>query len=146
MASGQTIILRGDTQRALAKRLIDKAPPNAVVSVKEETRSSDQNALMWSLLSDISRSKPDGREHTPEVWKALAMHACGHAVQFQTGLDGEPFPMGFRSSRLTRRQMSDLIDFLFEYGSRHGILWSGGARVANDAGNYPRLVAGTSKL
>ena len=118
---GQTIILRGLDQRLLAKRLIDAAPANAVVNVQAERRTPDQNALMWSCLSDISRAKPDGRTHTPEVWKTLFMHALGHKVRFETGLDGEPFPVGFRSSRLNKRQMGDMLDFIFAYGAEHGV-------------------------
>ena len=76
------------------------------------------------MLSDVSRSKPEGRAHTPEVWKALFMNACGHAVQFETGLSGQPFPVGFRSSNLTKREMIDLIDFIGSYGSAHGVRWS----------------------
>ena len=121
---GQTIILRGQSQRDMAKRLIDAAPVDAVVNVKEATRNADQNARLWAMLSDVSRSKPDGRMHTAEVWKTLFMQACGHEVQFLHGLDGNPFPSGFRSSRLTVRQMADLITFVSAYGDQNGVRWS----------------------
>lgn len=120
----QTVILRGPAQRLFAKNLIDIAPVDAVVTVKQATRSADQNAKMWAMLSDISRAKPDGRCHTAEVWKALMMKACGHAVQFVEGIDGEPFPVGFRSSRLTKSQISDLIEFIYAYGAQNNISWS----------------------
>ena len=120
----QTLILRGQTQRDLAKRLIDAAPADGVVKISEPKRAVSQNARMWAMLSDVSRAKPDGRTHTPEVWKALFMHALGHETRFEMGLSGEPFPIGFRSSRLTVRQMADLITFIAEYGDRHGIRWS----------------------
>ena len=120
----QTIILRGPEQRALAKRLIDAAPVDGVVKIGAAKRSTEQNDKMWAMLSDISRAKPEGRMHTPETWKALFMSACGHAVQFEHGLDGQPFPVGFRSSRLTKAQMSDLIEFIYSYGSEHGVVWS----------------------
>ena len=120
----QTVILRGPIQQALACEIIRKAPKDAVFRVSAPTRSTGQNAKLWAMLSDISRAQPDGRKHPPETWKALAMHACGHAVQFETGLSGEPFPIGFRSSRLTKEQMSELIEFLYEYGARHGVRWS----------------------
>lgn len=120
----QTVILRGDSQRMLAKALIDKAPVDAVVTVKEATRNLDQNARLWAMLSDISRAKPEGRTMTAELWKAVFMQACGHEVQFLNGLDGLPFPAGFRSSRLTVRQMADLITFVAAYGDQHGVKWS----------------------
>lgn len=126
----QIIILRGDYQRLMAHHLIDKAPVNAVVKIAPESRSTDQNNKMWAMLSDISRAKPEGRRHTPEVWKCLMMHACGHETAFETGLDDRPFPVGFHSSKLTKAQMSDLIEFIAAYGARHNVKWSEGVEYA----------------
>lgn len=123
--TGQTIILNSSHARDTARRLIDLAPFGAVVNVKAAGRTSDQNALMWVLLSELSRAKPQGRTHTPEMWKALFMHACGHAVQFENGLDGQPFPVGFRSSRLSKAQMTELIEFILAWGAQNGVQWSG---------------------
>lgn len=126
----QTVILRGDIQRAFARHLIDRAPIDAVVTIKGAARSADQNAKLWAMLSDVSRAKPEGRLHTPEVWKALFMSACGHAVQFEMGLDGKPFPVGFRSSHLTKSEMSDLIEFVSAWGTQRGVVWSDDAGAA----------------
>lgn len=120
----QTIILRGAMQREFAKALIDKAPIDAVVKISEAKRSDDQNAKMWAMLSDISRAKPEDRKHTPEVWKCLFMNALGHETAFEMGLDSRPFPIGFQSSRLTKAQMSDLIEFIYAYGAQHNVKWS----------------------
>lgn len=123
--SGQTVILAGDVQRRLAHKLIDAAPAGAVVNVREATRNRDQNAKMWAMLSDVSRTKPEGRQWPPETWKAAFMHSLGHQCRFAEGLDGSgPFPIGFRTSRLTVRQMADLITVIAEYGDRHGVRWS----------------------
>jgi hypothetical protein len=118
---GQTIRLVSRLNRERAKRLIDQAPDRAIVNIRPETRSNEQNALLWSLLSEVSRAKPDGRQHTPDVWKCLFMQACGHAVQFEVGLDGKPFPLGFRSSRMTKEQMTDLIEFILQYCAEKGV-------------------------
>lgn len=121
----QTVILRGDTQRALAKRLVDQAPQGAVVRISPANRTLDQNAKMWALLSDVSRARPEGRELTPEVWKSLFLHALGHSQRFEMALDGNGVvPVGFRSSRLTKEQFSGLIELIYEYGARHGVRWS----------------------
>lgn len=118
----QTVILHGNSQRAFAKTLIDRAPVDAVLTIREATRSTDQNAKMWAMLSDVSRAKPEGRSWVPETWKAAFMHVLGHQVQFCEGLDNAgPFPLGFRSSRLTVLQMADLITCIQEYGDRHGV-------------------------
>lgn len=56
--SGQTVILRGDVQRQYAKRLIDVAPSDAVVIVREakEARTSAQNRLAHLWFADIARA------------------------------------------------------------------------------------------
>lgn len=123
--SGDTVILCGPRQRMHAIDLIRKAPADAVVNIREATRNLDQNAKMWAMLSDVARAKPEGRQWTTDTWKAAFLHSLGHQVQFAEGLDGSgPFPVGFRSSRLTKRQMADLITVIYEYGDRHGVQWS----------------------
>src|SRR5690348_976958 len=122
---GQTVVLRSPASREGAKRLVDIAPQGAILNIKPATRTKDQNALMWALLSEISRAKPEGRELTPEVWKSLFLHALGHSQRFEMALDGNGVvPVGFRSSRLTKEQMSDLIESIYEYGARHSVKWS----------------------
>jgi len=117
--------LRGPSQRQFAKGLIDKAPDEAVVNIREATRNKSQNDRMWAMLTDVSRAKPEARKWIPEVWKCAFMHALGHQVRFCEGLDDSgPFPVGFHSSRLTVRQMADLITTIGEYGDRHGVQWN----------------------
>lgn len=121
----QTVILRGRSQKDFAKGLIERAPVDAVVQVRLATRSNLQNSKLWAMLSDVSRSKPEGRHWTPETWKAAFMHLLGHHVRFCEGLDHSgPFPLGFSSSKLTVAQMADLITCILEYGDRHGVEWT----------------------
>jgi hypothetical protein len=123
--SGQTVILSGPSQRELAKRLIDQAPERAVVNVRPELRSGDQNSLLWALLSDLSRAKPEGREYPPEIWKSLVMAEAGFKPRFEPSLDGKGVvPVGYKSSRLTKAEFSDLIEALFAYGAAHGVQWT----------------------
>jgi hypothetical protein len=124
VSAGQTIILDGPRSRQEAKRLVDLAPLGAVLNVREAKRTLEQNDKLWAMLSDVSRAMPGGRRLTADVWKAVFMNACGHAVQFETGLSGEPFPIGFRSSRLSKSQMSELIEFILAWGTENGVQWS----------------------
>ena len=118
--AGKTIILHpGNRQYAL--RTVSEAPDGYVVTIAEPKRTLDQNALLWALLTELSVQKVAGREATPAAWKLLVMHACGHACQFEIGLNGRPFPVGFKSSKLTKRQMADLIDWIYAYASEQGV-------------------------
>lgn len=120
----QTLILDSNYRRSQAHRLVDAAPINAVLTIAPPKRSTDQNKLMWALLSDVARAMPQGRKHTAEVWKDLFCHACGHAVQFEMGLNGQPFPVGFRTSRMTKDQMRDLLEFIMAWGAENGVQFS----------------------
>lgn len=121
--NGQTIILSG--RREIAHRIVDVAPVGSVMTVAAPKRTLDQNAKLWALLSDISRAKPDGRSITPDVWKSLFLHSLDHATRFELALDGKGMvPVGFRTSRLSKDQMSELIEVIYEYGARHGVAWS----------------------
>lgn len=122
---GQTIRLVGPMQRARAHELIDRAPDRAIVNIRPETRSSEQNAKMWAMLSDVARAKPDGRDLTTEQWKAIFMDACGHKPTFVPSLETDSFVcLGYRSSRLAKAEFVDLIECIYEYGARKGIAWS----------------------
>jgi len=129
--AGQTIILRGQSQRELAHRLIDMAGADFVVNIREPNRNTDQNAKMWAMISDVSRAKVEGRHWTTDTWKAAFMNALGYQCQFESALDGSGvFPIGMKSSALSVREMSDLIMVIQEYGDRHGIEWHERSREA----------------
>lgn len=118
------VILNNQRSRDRAHFLIDRAPPGYVMSVREPRRTADQNSRFWAMLTDVSLAKPMGRRMTPEDWKCVFMNACGWEAQFLEGLDGRPFPQGFRSSALTKSQMTTLMDFIQAWGDEQGIRWS----------------------
>lgn len=124
MSNGQTIVLSSLAARSDARRVIEGAPHNAVVNVSAPRRTTDQNARFWAMLSDVSRSKPQGRAMTPERWKAAFMQSFGHQVQFENDLEGRPFPIGHSSSRLSKSDMSELMEFIAAWGAENGVVWS----------------------
>lgn len=126
--TGQTIVLGSERAAQEAVRVIIAAPSGSVLTVKPPKRTLDQNSRFWAMLSDVSRAKPGGRSHPPHIWKAIFMNACAYPVQFEQGLSGEPFPLGFRSSELSKTQMSELMDFIDAWGSENGVPWSEPAR------------------
>lgn len=124
MANGQTLRLSSLAARAQAKRLIEAAPHGAVVNIQEARRTNEQNDKMWAMLSEISRAKPEGRTLSTDRWKALFMSAAGMKCDWEPGLDGDGVvPVGYRSSRLTKDEMSNVIEQIYEYGTRHGVVF-----------------------
>lgn len=123
--SGQTIRLGNPYSRQQAHRLVDAAPDGSVLNIRAANRTTEQNSLLWALLSDVSRAAPGGRVMPPEIWKAVFMAACGHQCRFEPSLDGSGVvPIGFRSSRLSKVQMSELIESIYAFGAEHGVKWS----------------------
>lgn len=119
---GQTLILANPDVRRRAHQLIEIAPAGAVLNIKEAARTSDQNAKMWAMLSDIARAKPQGRVLSTETWKALFMNAAGFTCTFEPTLDGQGvIPLGFKSSRLSKAEFSDLIEAMHAFAAEHGI-------------------------
>jgi hypothetical protein len=117
-------VLNSAFARKRALTVVGNAPDGYVISVEEPRRTLSQNDKLWAMLGDIATSKPLGRRHTPDDWKAIAMNACGWECQFCEGLDGRPFPLGFRSSKLTKSQMATLINWLQAFGDENGVRWS----------------------
>ncbi len=123
--TGQTIILATRAHRQRAHALVDAAPERAVVNIRAETRTNEQNAKLWAMLSDVSRAKPEGRVLPPEVWKCVFMAAVGHQCRFEPSLDGKGVvPIGFKSSRLNKGEMGDLIEAIYAFGAEHDVEWS----------------------
>lgn len=116
------IVLRNAFEKKRAKTVIEQAPEGSVFSLIASGRTLSQNAKMWAMLTDIALAKPEGRAMSPEAWKAAFMSALGYEIIWQPGIDNSPpFPAGFRSSRLSKEQMSELIEFILSYGARHGV-------------------------
>lgn len=117
-------VVSNDYSRRLACNAVMRAPAGYIVTVAEPKRTLDQNNRLWAMLSDVAMSKPLGRMHTPEEWKCIFMSACGWEVAFLPGLDGRFLPYGYRSSKLTKKQMSTLQDFIQAWGDENGVRWS----------------------
>jgi len=95
------------------------------VEFRAAKRSVEQNSKMWAMLTEVSeQSEHGGRRYTPDQWKILFMHACGREVQFLPSLDGSTFiPWGQSSSDLSKREMIDLIECIYAWGTEHGVVF-----------------------
>lgn len=122
------VVITNGYSRDRAKALIDRAPPGYVMSIAEPKRTTAQNDLLWSILTDVSVAKPMGRRHTPEIWKSIFMDALpGEAfkARWVPSIDGEGVVnTGHRSSRLSKSNMSDLIESIYAFGAEHGVEWT----------------------
>ena len=116
-----TVIFTSQHQRNLAKRAIDAAPDGSRHTIEPPKRTVSQNAKMWALLTEISVRKPNDLRYTAEQWKCLFMHALKYEVLYMEGLNGEPFPAGFKTSKLNKAQMSELLEFIHKWCAENGV-------------------------
>lgn len=94
-----------------------------VLSIKPETRSLQQNARLWAMLTDISQQVDwYGRKLTPENWK----HIFSAALKKQDvvpGLDGGFVVLGLSTSKMTVGEMADLQTLIEAFGAERGVVF-----------------------
>ena len=95
-----------------------------VLEIKPATRSLEQNARLWAMLSDISKQVDwYGRKLTPDDWK----HVFSAALKKQDvvpGLDGGFVVLGLSTSKMTKAEMCDLQTLMEAFGAEKGVRFS----------------------
>jgi len=114
-----------EANRPRITKAICEAPLWSRISLKGPRRSSEQNALMWLMLECFSdQVEHFGRKYDAETWKAIALHGFGKELQFVPSLDGESIvAIGYRTSELSKVEMSDFIEFLYSTGAALGVVF-----------------------
>lgn len=116
------IILRTPTLRQFcASYVLEAAPDGCVVSFKENTRSLEQNALLWSRLTELSERLPwDGEKLTPAEYKDL-LTACLRKQKVVRGVEGGLVFLGARTSQMSKSEMNDLLTLMEAFAAERGV-------------------------
>jgi len=105
---------------------INDVKPKKVV-VDELTRNNEQNALMWSLLECFSKQLQwvvNGQliYLDSEEWKDILSAAFKNETQrIAMGLDGGMVMLGMRTSKMTKPQFSEFIEFIYSVGAERNV-------------------------
>jgi hypothetical protein len=95
-----------------------------VLEVKPLTRSLEQNARLWAMLTDISKQVDwYGRKLTPDDWK----HVFSAALKKQEvvpGIDGGFVVLGTSTSKMTKSEMCDLQTLMEAFGAEREVRFS----------------------
>ena len=124
MTDRKVFILAHDTARKLAAAWVMNAPEGHVVEIKPPTRSLMQNSRLWPMLAEVSIQVVwHGRKLTPEEWK-IVFSASLKRQDVVPGLDGGFVAMGISTSKMTKKEFSDLMTLIEAFGAQNGVKFS----------------------
>lgn len=142
--NARRMILRTPEIRARAAAMIAGLPADAekplevLVRPYEERRTVEQNDRMWAMLADIARQVDwYGKRLTPEDWKTV-FTASLKKCQAVPGIDGGFVVLGLSTSRMSKKELSDLITLASAFGDERGVRWSGPREARYDPSEKPR--------
>lgn len=99
------------------------------LEVRKETRSTAQNRLLWSVLTDLAEQcewAVDGSmvKLEPEEVKDILTAGLKKHQRMCRGIDGGLVFLGQRTSKMTVAEMRDLIELAYAFGAEKGVQWS----------------------
>jgi hypothetical protein len=117
------MIVLSQWTRAKAHAEIDRAPDGSVCIVREARRSDEQNRKLHAMIDDLRAQVSD--EYSIEDWKLRLMQGLRNETRFLPELEGAGmFPVGQKTSELSKSQFSALVEIVFVYGAKRGVRWS----------------------
>lgn len=94
--------------------------------MSDKPRSLASNRLMWALLADIADQvewQVNGHQQkiAAEDFKHILSASLFREQRIAEGVDGGFVILGQHTSKMTKAQMSDLIELLFAFGAERGV-------------------------
>lgn len=109
---------------AMLFRGIAKGP--VLVTLGRPTRTLDQNARMWAMLTDVSKQVDwHGQHLSPEDWKHV-FSAGLHQQRAVPGIDGGFVVLGQSTRRMSKEQLSELMELIEAFGAQHEVTFEAG--------------------
>lgn len=87
-------------------------------------RTVEQNSKLWAMLGDISHQVEwYGQMLTSWDWKDIFTSALKKS-KVVPGIDGGFVVCGLHTSRMSKEDLSELIELIYAFGSEHGVNWT----------------------
>lgn len=133
--SRAVLILHRQSDRDRAASWVRQAPWGTRITFQEARRTTDQNARMWAMLTEVARQvKWHGQRLSADDWKLIFMAALKQELRIVPNLDGTGFvQLGRSSSDLSVAEMGDLMDLIAAFGAREGVTFAEPERVGEAA-------------
>ncbi len=94
------------------------------LEIRKEKRTSEQNKKLWAMLGDVSGQVDwHGQRLDPEDWK----HVFSAALKRQRvvpGIEGGFVVLAIHTSKMSKAEMSDMIELMHAFGADRGVRWS----------------------
>lgn len=126
--SRAVLTLSDEQMRARAMNWIRRAPDGTRVEfTRGDKRSTDQNDLMWALLTDVAAQVEwFGEKLSPEDWKDI-FTASLRKARVVPGIEpGTVVALGLRTSKLRKDEFSQLIELIYAFGVERGVVFHEG--------------------
>ena len=119
------IKLDNPVARLKAVTAINAAPDGYLMEIREPKRTNPQNDRLWASLTDVAAQKDwHGVHLDPADWKLIFLAALNKEMRIVPNLDGNGFVnLGQSSSKLSRSEFSDLLEVLYAWGAREGVVF-----------------------
>ena len=116
-----TFILAHNEARNRAIDAVRSAPDGYAVEVKEKTRSLDQNAMLWPLLTEVSNTVDwYGNKLTKEEWKDVFTAAL-KKQKVVPGIDGGFVVVGQSTSKMKKSEFGELLELIMAFAAQHDV-------------------------
>jgi hypothetical protein len=120
----QTYPLVSEISRRRAIEAISQVPDGWVMELGPNKRSTEQNRYLWACLHDVASQKTwCGMKMDAEDWKHLFTAALA-GQRFTEGLHGGVVVLGSSTSKMSKEQMSELLESIIAWGVENGVKFS----------------------
>ena len=121
--NNNTFKVANDSVKQSVIRLIQRMPyePAMIISITacENSRTLEQNAMMWGLLTQLQkRATWHNERYHKEDWKDL-LTAGLEKQRIVPGIEGGFVALGQRTSKMSVKNMNDLIEFIFYFAAEN---------------------------
>ena len=129
-----TLQITDEVTRNKARDLVNRSPANTYITFtrnKSDTRSTQQNKMMWALLNIISNQirwngnewglHKVGARYSAEAWKVVFASSIVKETNWIPDLHGGMLPLNPATSKLNVGQFTLLTELIISQAAKWGI-------------------------
>jgi hypothetical protein len=91
------------------------------VEIRPARRSTEQNSKLWAMLNEVATQVEWYGQHlSPEEWKHV-FTASLKKQRVVPGIDGGFVVLGLSTSRMSKAELSELIELILAFGAERGV-------------------------